>query len=122
MRDYQKNGYNWLRFLHKYHFGGILADDMGLGKTLQMLTLIKSVAPKKAALVLCPRTLIYNWQEEAAKFFPKLKTLVYYGSPAVRKEMQNEFKDYDLIISSYSTISRDVDDLNAENISFLLQF
>ncbi|MGM0549410.1 MAG: DEAD/DEAH box helicase, partial [Bacillota bacterium] len=118
LRDYQKNGYNWLRFLHKYHFGGILADDMGLGKTLQMLTLIKSVAPKKAALVLCPRTLIYNWQEEAAKFFPKLKTLVYYGSPAVRKEMQNEFKDYDLIISSYSTISRDVDDLNAENISF----
>ncbi|OEG63447.1 SNF2-related protein [Halanaerobium congolense] len=118
LRDYQKNGYNWLRFLHKYRFGGILADDMGLGKTLQMLTLLKSLEPEKAALVLCPRTLIYNWQEEAAKFFDDLKTLVYYGTPAEREAMRGDFNQYDLIISSYSTIARDVEDLNAENIIF----
>lgn len=118
LRDYQKNGYNWLRFLHKYRFGGILADDMGLGKTLQMLTLLKSVEPEKPALVLCPRTLIYNWQEEAAKFFDNLKAFVYYGTPAERKEMRQDFSDYDLIISSYSTVSRDVEELAAENISF----
>ncbi|TDS32303.1 DEAD/DEAH box helicase [Halanaerobium congolense] len=118
LRDYQKNGYNWLRFLHKYHFGGILADDMGLGKTLQMLTLLKSVEPEKAALVLCPRTLIYNWQEEADKFFDNLKTLVYYGTPTEREEMRQNFAEYDLIISSYSTISRDVEELNQAGISF----
>ena len=118
LRDYQKNGYHWLRFLHKYHFGGILADDMGLGKTLQMLTLLKSVEPEKPALVLCPRTLIYNWQEESDKFFDDLKTLVYYGTPDEREEMRHNFNDYDLIISSYSTISRDVEELNAEEISF----
>ena len=118
LRDYQKNGYNWLRFLHKYHFGGILADDMGLGKTLQMLTLLKSVKPERPALVLCPRTLIYNWQEEADKFFDDLRTLVYYGTPAERDKMRHDFADYDLIISSYSTISRDVEELNQENIIF----
>ncbi|PUU87671.1 MAG: SNF2-related protein, partial [Halanaerobium sp.] len=95
-----------------------LADDMGLGKTLQMLTLLKSLEPEKAALVLCPRTLIYNWQEEAAKFFDDLKTLVYYGTPAEREAMRGDFNQYDLIISSYSTIARDVEDLNAENIIF----
>ena len=118
LRDYQKNGYNWLRFLHKYHFGGILADDMGLGKTLQMLTLLKSVKPERPALVLCPRTLIYNWQEEADKFFDDLRTLVYYGTPAERDKMRHDFADYDLIISSYSTISRDVAELNQESIIF----
>ncbi|TDO85884.1 SNF2 family DNA or RNA helicase [Halanaerobium saccharolyticum] len=118
LRDYQKNGYNWLRFLHKYHFGGILADDMGLGKTLQMLTLLKSVRPERPALVLCPRTLIYNWQEESDKFFDDLKTLVYYGTPAEREEMRQNFNNYDLIISSYSTISRDVEELNQENWIF----
>jgi len=118
LRDYQKDGYNWLRFLHKYHFGGILADDMGLGKTLQMLTLLKSLKPDKPALVLCPRTLIYNWQEEADKFFDDLKTLVYYGTPDERDQMRKDFSDYDLIISSYSTISRDVEELNAEGRVF----
>lgn len=118
LRDYQKDGYNWLRFLHKYHFGGILADDMGLGKTLQILTLLKSLDLKKPALVLCPRTLIYNWQEESEKFFDDLKTLVYYGSPEEREDMRQGFNDYDLIISSYSTISRDVSELNAEDKVF----
>ena len=118
LRDYQKNGYNWLRFLHKYHFGGILADDMGLGKTLQMLTLLQSVETDKPALVLCPRTLIYNWQEEADKFFDNLKTLVYYGTPGERKEMRQKFSGCDLIISSYSTIARDVEELNQENNIF----
>lgn len=120
LRDYQKDGYNWLRFLHKYHFGGILADDMGLGKTLQMLTLLKGLKPEKPALVLCPRTLIYNWQEEADKFFTDLKTLVYYGSPAERDQMRQDLSKYDLIISSYSTISRDIKELNSKNHKFSL--
>jgi SNF2 family DNA or RNA helicase len=120
LRDYQVSGFNWLNFLVKYNFGGILADEMGLGKTLQVLTLIKNLALPNPALVLCPRTLIYNWQEEAEKFFPDLKTLVYYGQPEERQVQQQQFKDFDLIISSYATISRDVKQLNQAEISFAL--
>jgi SNF2 family DNA or RNA helicase len=120
MRDYQKNGYYWLNFLHKYHFGGILADDMGLGKTLQMLTLLKGLSPERPALVVCPRTLIYNWQEEADKFFDNLSSLVYYGTPEERDEMRPEFSNYDLIITSYSILSRDIDKLNNEEFKFSL--
>ncbi|MFW6000917.1 MAG: SNF2-related protein [Halanaerobium sp.] len=120
LRDYQKNGYYWLNFLHKYHFGGILADDMGLGKTLQMLTLLKGLSPEQPALVVCPRTLIYNWQEEADKFFDDLSSLVYYGTPEERDEMRDDFSDYDLIITSYSILSRDLDKFNDQNLVFSL--
>jgi superfamily II DNA or RNA helicase len=120
LRDYQKNGYYWLNFLHKYHFGGILADDMGLGKTLQMLTLLKGLSPEHPALVVCPRTLIYNWQEEADKFFDNLSSLVYYGTPEERDEMRDDFSDYDLIITSYSILSRDIDKFNDQNLIFSL--
>ncbi|MFW6007061.1 MAG: SNF2-related protein [Bacillota bacterium] len=118
LRDYQKRGYYWLRFLNKYHFGGILADDMGLGKTLQTLTLIKSIESSSPALVVCPRTLIYNWQEEVNKFFDNMNCLVYYGTPEAREEMIPEFGDYEVIITSYSIISRDFQDFIKENIDF----
>ncbi|MGM0602446.1 MAG: SNF2-related protein [Bacillota bacterium] len=118
LRDYQKEGFYWLNFLQKFNFGGILADDMGLGKTLQMLTLIKSVSPQQPALVVCPRTLIYNWKEESEKFFDNLKTLVYYGTPEERDDMRSSFADYDLIISSYSVISRDIEKINQGKIRF----
>lgn len=107
LRDYQKRGYYWLRFLHKYRFGGILADDMGLGKTVQILTFLKSIKPEWPALVICPRTLIYNWGEEIKKFFPDTEYLVYYGSPEEREEMRSRLENYEIIITSYSIISRD---------------
>ncbi|MGM0508278.1 MAG: SNF2-related protein [Fusobacteriota bacterium] len=112
LRDYQKEGFYWLKFLERYYFGGILADDMGLGKTLQTLTLLKSVNRKKPSLIICPRTLIYNWGEEIRKFFPEMKFIVYYGTPDERIKMQESFYENDIIITSYSTGSRDVDDLN----------
>ncbi|SEM96107.1 MULTISPECIES: DEAD/DEAH box helicase [unclassified Candidatus Frackibacter] len=116
LRNYQKNGYYWLSFLAKYYFGGILADDMGLGKTLQTLTLLKSLSLEKPALIICPRTLIYNWGEEIKKFFPNLDYLVYYGTPDEREEMRQDFDQYQVLITSYSIISRDYLDL--EDISF----
>ncbi|RCW44381.1 MULTISPECIES: SNF2-related protein [unclassified Halanaerobium] len=120
LRDYQKEGFYWLNFLQKFNFGGILADDMGLGKTLQMLTLIKSVSPQQPVLVVCPRTLIYNWKEESDKFFDNLETLVYYGTPDERDDMRNSFSEYELIISSYSVISRDIKKINQEKLKFSL--
>ncbi|SKA03640.1 DEAD/DEAH box helicase [Selenihalanaerobacter shriftii] len=120
LRDYQKQGYYWLRFLNKYHFGGILADDMGLGKTLQTLTLLKSLSLNKPALIICPRTLIYNWSEEIKKFFPQFEHLVYYGSPTDREEMRQNFNQYQVLITSYSIISRDYLDLEDFSFSYVV--
>ncbi|MGM0409855.1 MAG: SNF2-related protein [Bacillota bacterium] len=107
LRDYQKEGYYWFKFLDKYNFAGILADDMGLGKTVQSLSFLKSKDSDKAALIVCPRTLINNWGEEIDKFFSDIDYLVYHSSPEKRDEMRKEFSDVDIIITSYSIISRD---------------
>ena len=72
LRDYQKEGYVWLHTLKDYGFNGILADDMGLGKTLQIITLLDSLETKRPSLVVCPSSLIYNWEDEVHKFSNKL--------------------------------------------------
>ena len=112
LRNYQKEGFYWLKFLYKYYFGGILADDMGLGKTIQALTLLKNVGVSRPALIVCPRTLIYNWGEEIDKFFPDTKYLVYYGTPEERETMIEGIEEYSIIITSYSIVSRDYKQLN----------
>ncbi len=109
LRDYQEEGINWFYFLRKYRFAGILADDMGLGKTLQALFLMQLNAQKgKPSLVICPKTLLYNWQMEAKKFLPEMKTVVIDGHPKERQEKIKEATDYDLIITSYPTLQRDL--------------
>lgn len=118
LRNYQKEGYYWLKFLSKYYFGGILTDDMGLGKTIQALTLLKSIKVKKPALIICPRTLIYNWAEEINKFFPEVNYLVYYGSPEEREEMRKRLDEYEIVITSYSITTRDFKDLNKQEHRF----
>lgn len=78
LREYQKNGYKWMKILAQYGFGGILADDMGLGKTLQSITFILSELPdirkkRVPALIVCPSSLTYNWLSEFTKFAPDIK-------------------------------------------------
>ena len=107
LRDYQKEGYYWFKFIDKYNFGGILADDMGLGKTVQSLTFLKSKDTAQPALIICPRTLIHNWGEEIEKFFSDLDYLIYHSDPEERDKMRSEFSTVDIIITSYSIISRD---------------
>jgi SNF2 family DNA or RNA helicase len=108
LRPYQKAGIEWLYFLRSFRFAGILADDMGLGKTLQALAILDlEKVPEKASLVVCPKTLLYNWKMEAEKFFPNLKVLVYDADPKVRKEMQKSINDNDLVVVSYGTVRRD---------------
>ncbi|HBF36919.1 MAG TPA: hypothetical protein DDW50_06320 [Firmicutes bacterium] len=109
LRSYQKEGYYWLRFLHQYHFGGILADDMGLGKTVQVLTLIKSLKDQSSSLIICPRSLLYNWAAEIEKFYPKTAYLVYYGSPEVRSKLKTSFDKQEIIITTYDIIVSDID-------------
>ncbi|MCH7401510.1 SNF2-related protein [Belliella kenyensis] len=110
LRPYQKAGYNWLRFLNEYQFGGCLADDMGLGKTVQTLALLayqKEVNPGATSLLIMPTSLIYNWELEAKKFTPSLKVLVYTGSQRVKDHTR--FADYDLILTSYGITRLDME-------------
>ena len=109
LRDYQKQGLNWLSFLDEFGFGGCLADDMGLGKTLQVIAFILSQRQKTAQntnLVVVPTSLLFNWQEEVEKFAPSLKVLTVYGAGRVSETAT--FDQYDIILTSYGTMLSDI--------------
>ncbi len=110
LRSYQKAGYNWLRFLNNYHFGGCLADDMGLGKTVQTLAMLqheKENSGQMPSLLIIPTSLIYNWELEAKRFTPSLNVFTYTGTN--RDKNVEYFQNYDLIITSYGIIRIDID-------------
>ena len=108
LRDYQKYGYQWLRTLADYGFGGILADDMGLGKTLQVISLLDQTrADNKTSIVIAPASLILNWEDEVKKFSPDLKAASVYGTVEQRESIITKANDYDLLITSYDYIRRD---------------
>lgn len=111
LRDYQKNGYKWLKTLSCYGLGGILADDMGLGKTLQVLTLIleEKGIHKLPSLVIAPTSLLYNWRDEVKKFTPELKVVIISGVPKTRQEQLQEIGNADLVVTSYPLIRRDLE-------------
>ncbi len=112
LRPYQVTGYKWLRTLADNELGGILADDMGLGKTLQSIVYIASVVGKKSEhapfLIVCPTSLIYNWQDEIENFAPYIKAAVVSGAPQDRQETISKYKEYDVLITSYPLIRRDI--------------
>ncbi|BCN32508.1 SNF2 helicase associated domain-containing protein [Anaeromicropila herbilytica] len=108
LRPYQENGYQWLRTLGKYGFGGILADDMGLGKTLQVITLL-TASKEGTSIVVCPASLVYNWDSECTKFSPRLRVCTVIGSAEQRKRMIQESNQYDLLITSYDLLKRDIE-------------
>jgi len=110
LRPYQKAGYNWMRFLKEYRFGGCLADDMGLGKTVQTLAMLQheqDANPGLTSLLVMPTSLLYNWQKEAKRFVPKLKVLLYTGTD--RDKSINYFQHYDLVLTSYGIVRLDID-------------
>lgn len=108
LRPYQEIGFQWLCSLAKYGFGGILADDMGLGKTLQVLTFL-AAHPNSHTLVVCPASLVYNWEEECRRFYPSARTASVAGSAASRQIQIEQFEEYDIIITSYDLLKRDID-------------
>lgn len=107
LREYQQQGLNWLQSLRQAKLSGILADDMGLGKTIQTLAhlLLEKEAGRltSACLIVVPTSLVSNWFEEAKRFTPELRALIFHGSD----RHQDEFEDYDLVISTYGLIQRD---------------
>lgn len=110
LRDYQKDGYNWLKALSYYGFGGILADDMGLGKTLQAIAFIKSNydISKLPSLIVVPTSLVYNWQEEIVKFAPELPVAVMDGHKHERISTLTNAMNSAFVIISYPLLRRDI--------------
>jgi len=116
LRPYQKDGFNFLCHLSKLKLGGILADDMGLGKTLQTLSWLawlqsQSGKRRKPFLVICPASVLHNWRREAEKFTPHLSTLVLESGSA-RHNLRKQIPSFDIIITNYSILRRDLDELN----------
>jgi hypothetical protein len=110
LREYQREGLGWFEFLQEYQFGGCLADDMGLGKTVQMLALflerLGSKKNKNPSLVVVPKSLMFNWRQECERFTPQVTVLEYAGTDRVG--LLDEFQNYDLILTTYGTLRRDI--------------
>ena len=124
LREYQQVGFNWLKTLDEYKLGGILADDMGLGKTLQILTVIASYIKnindedRKPILVVCPSSLSLNWKEEIIKFIPNIKSVVISGDSKTREKLISNIIKYDITITSYDLLKRDIESYKKYNYTF----
>ncbi len=113
LRPYQKEGVNWLTFLYQHRFGACLADDMGLGKTLQVISFLAALQEKKIQslsskstgphLIVVPPSLVFNWENEFARFYPEMKIQVYAGG----QRSQNAFQA-DVVITTYGILQRDI--------------
>ncbi len=114
LRPYQREGLGWLQFLQRFGFGGCLADDMGLGKTVQVLALLEQRRAMRAAgqpelgrsLVVVPRSLVFNWKQEAGRFAPQLKILDHTGTYRARDAAA--FGDCDVVLTTYGTLRKDI--------------
>ena len=122
LRPYQKTGVDWLHFLHEYEFGGCLADDMGTGKTIQTLAFLQSLKEgghaKTASLMVLPRSLIFNWEREAARFTPGLRLLNH--AHATRAKDLAEFDGYDLVLTTYGILLRDIEMLRQHRFHYVV--
>ena len=127
LRGYQKLGFRWLRTRDSYGFGGILADDMGLGKTVQMIALFvdeyasgKDAGAKERSLIVCPASLVYNWENEFQKFAPMLKVQAVAGTAQEREEVFASLDEgCQVLITSYDLLKRDMK--HYESMSFRFQ-
>lgn len=115
LREYQLAGFDWLTRLAANNLGGILADEMGLGKTVQTLAFLRAHQGDGPALVVCPTSLVTNWENEARKFTPELKTLILEG--ADRAARFKSIGGADIVITSYALLRRDIDTLREVNFS-----
>ncbi len=134
LRTYQSEGLGWLDFLRTFGMGGILADDMGLGKTVQVLAMLhgrangdpahcdtpagkeKVKAPTRPSLIVVPRSVIFNWLDEAEKFCPDLKIMAYSGPD--RMSLIPQFADQHLIVTSFGLMRRDIDILKEQQFDY----
>ncbi len=121
LRTYQVRGYSWLDFLRQWGLGSCLADDMGLGKTIQVLALIQKdweSNGKRPVLVICPMSVVSNWQKEAARFTPELPVMIHHGIARTKgTAFRREAGKHAIVISSYALLHRDFEILKKVNWS-----
>ena len=122
LRDYQKIGFNWLKVLDKYNFGGILADEMGLGKTIQVIALLisENKNSKIPSIVVCPSSLYLNWKKEINKFAPTLNVLVINGNKKERDQKIKEINKHDVVVTSYDMLKRDIESYKDIKFRFVI--
>lgn len=123
LRDYQKFGFKWLKTLDHYKLGGVLADDMGLGKTIQIITVLLSDKVEKGpapTLIVVPTSLVFNWCAEIDKFAPELKYITVIGTREERHRIIGNLSDYDVVITSYPLIRRDIEQYTEHNFRYCI--
>ncbi len=121
LRPYQESGFQWLNYLREVQWGGILADDMGLGKTIQALSYLhhlKVENGKLKALVVCPTTLLYNWQNEIKKFTPSLTYYIHHGGLRIKEGIADD--TIDVIITTYGTLRSDIKQFVEVNFDYVV--
>ncbi|SOB90210.1 SNF2 family DNA or RNA helicase [Ureibacillus xyleni] len=116
LRPYQQEGFEWLVFMRDQQFGAVLADDMGLGKTVQLISYllhtVEGLSEEHPTLIICPTSVLGNWQKELARFAPSLKVYTHYSSSRLKDE---DFKNYleneqpNVVLTTYGTISQDIE-------------
>ncbi|ETR71981.1 MAG: Helicase domain containing protein [Candidatus Magnetoglobus multicellularis str. Araruama] len=118
LRSYQKQGYKWIKYLNEHQLGGCLADDMGLGKTLQTIAVLASLYPKETlpSLVVMPKSLLFNWENEIRKFAPTLTFGIYYGT----QRSFDEVKDKHLILTTYAVLRNDIQMLKEKSFYYAI--
>lgn len=121
LRPYQLAGFQWLNYLSDIRWGGILADDMGLGKTIQALTFLSHLKQNKEAfkaLVVCPTSLLYNWENEIKKFTPSLTYFIHHG--AARSGNNVRSGNVDVVITTYGTLRSDIKEFTSVRFSYVI--
>lgn len=117
LRGYQKTGFRWLKTLDAFGFGGILADDMGLGKTIQVIAVLldgkmdetaEETDKRQISLIVCPASLVYNWENEIRTFAPELEVCTIVGSASERELAISRWQEYDVLVTSYDLLKRDI--------------
>lgn len=118
LRPYQRSGVKWLKYLYDNNLGGCLADDMGLGKTIQTIALLSLIYPgaAKPSLIVMPRSLIFNWQEELARFAPQLRTAVYYGAG----RNMDEAMQAQIVLTTYAMVRNDIAELKDRDFELIV--
>lgn len=123
LRNYQLEGFKWLKTLKEFNLSGILADEMGLGKTIQTIAFLQKEFENgdlKNSIIICPKSLIYNWFDEIKKFAPKLKVLIYSGNKNIRLQLIKTFHNYDIILTSYGMVQKDILELKSKNFNICI--
>lgn len=118
LRNYQKEGVKWLNYLYENNIGGCLADDMGLGKTLQTITMLTRVYPKEQtpSLIVMPRSLLFNWQDELQKFAPQLTYYIYYGQQRDLEEAMRQ----QLVLTTYALVRNDIEQFHQADFHYVI--